>query len=162
MALKKRRKSTKGVKQGNRRLITDDLIKEILVDAATLTQVQIAAKHRLSTMTIWRILKNHPRDPEITERKKLDPLKRVEILAGDSTSVLELTIHSMKTLLEAEIKAKKANPEAKSTITVRELKDFFEIVAPYVLKKADSIPAKKGEKTPLGMVHNMFAKKPVS
>jgi len=162
MAVKKKRKSTKGVKQGQRRLITDDLIKAIVSDAAQLTHAQIAEKHKLCKMTIYRILKANPRDPEITERKKLDPLKRVEILAEDSTSVLELTIHSMKTLLEAEIKAKKDDPTVKSTITVRELKDFFETVAPYVLQKKDSTPAKKGEKSPMAMVHNMFVKKTVS
>ena len=151
-------KKLKGT-NGSRVLITPEITKKILDDCQSMKQSEVARKYRVSRVAICRIVKEHPHEPTITERKNLDPLKRIEILAGDSTSVLELTIYSMKTLLEADIKAKKDNPEAKSIVTIRELKEFFETVAPYVLQKVESSPRAKGEKTPLAKVHNMFAKK---
>ena len=153
--------SQKGKKKGPRTVVTSELKKALLKDTLDLPVYVLAKKYHLDRTTVIKIIKENPMPPVITAREELDPLRRTELLAKDSTKVLELTIFSMKTLLETEIEAKKLDPTAKSTITIKELKDFFETVAPYVLQKVDSAPAKKGEKTPMAMVHNMFAKKPV-
>lgn len=148
-----------GVSPGPKRILTDEMKKEILADTLDHSKIWVAKKYRIGTLTVGKLISENPMPPKITAREELDPLKRTELLAMDSTKVLEYTIHSMKSLLEAEIQAKKDNPEAKPTITVKDLKDFFETVAPYVLQKADSVPLRKVEKTPMAKVHNMFAKK---
>ena len=162
MAKKRVRKSTKGAKYRTRTVLNAELKKELVIDSYDHSISWVSKKYCINYRTAKKIIEENPLPTRITAREELDTLKRTELLAKDSMQVMEYTIHSMKTLLEAEIANMKADPQAKSTITVRELKDFFETVAPYVLKKADSNPAKTGEKTPMAMVHNMFAKKPVS
>lgn len=160
MKTKKVRKSTKGAKYRTRTVLNAELRKELVIDSCDHSISWVSKKYGINFRTAKKIIEENPLPTRITAREELDPLKRTELMASDSVKVLELTIYSMKTLLEAEIKAKKDDPTIKPTITIRELKDFFETVAPYVLKKADSTPAKKGEKSPMAMVHNMFSKNP--
>jgi len=157
MKTKKVRKSTKGTKYPARTVMNAALRKELVIDSYDHSISWVSKKYCINYRTAKKIIEENPLPTRITAREELDPLKRTELLAKDSTKVLEYTIYSMQTLLEREVANMKADPQAKPTITVRDLKDFFETVAPYVLKKADSTPVRKGEKTPLGKVHNMFA-----
>lgn len=152
----------KGAAKGRHTVLTTELKRSLSEDSHEHSINWLAKKYSIHPQTVKKIMKEFPASPKIVPRVSVDPLKRVELLASDSAKVLELTIYSMKTLLEAEIKAKETDPTAKPTITVKDLKDFFETVAPYVLQKKDSSPKAKVEKTPMAMVHNMFAKKPVS
>jgi hypothetical protein len=152
----------KGKPRGRNTVMTTELKISLSKDSHEHSINWMAKKYNIHPNTVKKIIKEYPTTPKLTLRESEDPLKRTELLAGDSARVIELTIFSMKKLLESEIESKRLDPTVKSTITIRDLKDFFETVAPYVLKKSDTTPVKKGEKTPMAMVHNMFAKKPVS
>ncbi len=147
---------------GPRKKMTSEELNQLLKDRIDHSLHFLSQKYHRDRDTIKKILDQNPLPTQITAREELDPLKRTELLAKDSAKVLELTIFSMQKLLEKAIEANKLDPETKPTITVKDLKDFFETVAPYVLQKIDSTPAKKGEKTPMAKVHNMFAKKSIS
>lgn len=148
--------------KGKNTVMTLELKRSLSMDSHDHSINWMAKKYNIHALTVKKIIKEFPTSPKLVLRDTEDPLKRTELLAGDSARVLELTIYSMKKLLESEIESKRVDPTVKSSISIKDLKDFFETVAPYVLQKADSTPLKKGEKTPMAMVHNMFAKKPVS
>ena len=127
MARNKVIRSREGIVLGTRTVITEELKTELLSDSRIRTQQWLKEKYHIDRQTIRKIIKDNPfpTTVKIEVREDLDPLKRTELLAKDSTKLLETTIYSMQMLLDAEIKAKKEDPTVKSTITVKDLKDFY-------------------------------------
>ena len=149
----------RAVSRGPRTKYTPELIKEIVTKSYTQSINSLVKEYKIGSRSINKIILNNPMPPRITIREEMEPLERTGLMVKDCTKVLEQTIFTMQTCLEAEVKRLKDHPGDKPTITIKDLTSFFESVAPYVLSKVEPRAKGKSEKTPLTKVHSMFVKK---
>ena len=136
---------------------------------ARLTMKAIAIKHHICYESVRKILDvrkvppalDAPFDPQVVkERQTMDPLTRTLEVKKDAQATVELTLalihHQVAQDMERVIAANEKFPPK---LSLRELTDFFDKSAPYVLGKIDAPKRAASEKEATSAIkrtHKMF------
>lgn len=116
-----------------------------LLTKKTMTAVAIARKYNVTSRTIFNVRNRLKEDfdaltfympgPVIDRKTTLSTEERIAALADDAASVMELSMNLAKFKLERDMKFMQDNPTKEGILTMKEVTDFFDKSASYVLQK---------------------------
>lgn len=148
----KRKSKTKIMKAYTRRTvaINPKLIEEFLQDVwgNNMTIVAARTKHKISNTSAHKYMKENEaakfyyqgfRHTDILDRENLSELDRYAKLCKDATQVVEMSIALTKNKIMAALK----DEEEGKKVSLKEIKEFLDVVLPYTIEK--KIPANAGK-----------------